>query len=142
MFVIFIERDDEWQSMNKHFMVENGKTVKRITNYGFQSMYLRNVAKTGVLIWCFKFIENGFEDVIGIYPGNKPLITKDRQRQNNNYAYFLKFKHRSFNHQSGIDVNAYNCRGQDLIEMQLNFKDPNGGIILTLHVKINLTSIC
>ena len=129
--LFFIERNDEWQSKNKHFIMENRRTVKRITNYGFQSMYLRNVVKLGVHIWCFRFIENGFEDVIGIYQGNKPLITKDRHTQNNNDAYFLKFKHRSFNHQPGIDINAYNCRGQDLVEMQLNFKN------LTLSFKMN-----
>ena len=120
--LFFVQRNDELELFSKHFNIQNKAIIRRVTNFGFQSIYFKNVAKTGIHIWKFKFIENGFEDSIGIYDARQPIAIRYHYRHNNKHACSLNFKYRSFNHEPGMELDAFNCFGQDLIEMRLNLK--------------------
>eukprot|EP00484_Ammonia_sp_Unknown_P001346 CAMPEP_0197021340 /NCGR_PEP_ID=MMETSP1384-20130603/2215_1 /TAXON_ID=29189 /ORGANISM="Ammonia sp." /LENGTH=228 /DNA_ID=CAMNT_0042449147 /DNA_START=33 /DNA_END=719 /DNA_ORIENTATION=+ len=140
--VFLVETDDEWDADNVHNSIavtHNNTTITRMTNFGFKTAYLRNVVCAGTHIWKFKYIENGYQDWIGICDANKPTILRGPV-SNAIYdtAYGLTFSKLSFLHRPATEIRArngditgYNCIGKDTIEMRLDFNT------LTLSYTIN-----
>lgn len=137
--LFMVETDDQWSTDSKckhHSIKINGKTAKRMTEYGYKSAYLSNRVSSGIHIWTFKYVNIGYYDKIGIHSTTDKLtVGFDLDSGHDAYAFAFgggSLKEREIlRYGSGGGIAGYYNRNGDIIEMTLNFNQ------LSLSYRVN-----